>query len=166
MKQRLAIANALMTNPEFLILDEPTNGLDPAGIVEVREIIHRLVVERGMTVLLSSHLLNELSGMATHYGILHKGKLIKEMSKEELQSETRQYIELVVEQPQEAIIVLDQLDISEYEISGENQLNIYHQNEQVSKINRELVLANVDVKKIVVTNQLLEDYFLRLVGGE
>ncbi|HAX1488458.1 TPA: ATP-binding cassette domain-containing protein, partial [Enterococcus faecium] len=78
MRQRLAIANALITNPEFLILDEPTNGMDPAGMAEMREIIQRLVKERGITVLLSSHLLDELSQIATHYGILHEGHLIKE----------------------------------------------------------------------------------------
>ena len=94
MRQRLAIASTLITNPEFLILDEPTNGLDPSGIVEMREIIQRLVTERGMTVLLSSHLLDELSQIATHYGILHDGKIISELSKEELARETRQYIEL------------------------------------------------------------------------
>src|SRR5690606_16652509 len=94
MRQRLAIALTLITNPEFLILDEPTNGLDPSGIVEMREIIQQLVTERGITVLLSSHLLDELSQIATHYGIIHGEKLIKEFSKEELARETRQYIEL------------------------------------------------------------------------
>ena len=96
MRQRLAIANALITNPEFLILDEPTNGMDPAGMAEMREIIQRLVKERGITVLLSSHLLDELSQIATHYGILHEGHLIKELSKEELAQESRQFIKLTL----------------------------------------------------------------------
>ena len=165
MRQRLAIASTLITNPEFLILDEPTNGLDPSGIVEMREIIHRLVTERGITVLLSSHLLDELSQIATHYGILHDGKLIKELSKEELANETRQYIELETTEVQKAIVVLDELRITDYEVINGTEINIFDRLDDVAAINRSLVLADVNVSRIGTTRQKLEDYFLQLTGG-
>ncbi|RIU91419.1 ATP-binding cassette domain-containing protein [Oceanobacillus picturae] len=165
MRQRLAIASTLITNPEFLILDEPTNGLDPSGIVNMREIIQRLVTERGITVLLSSHLLDELSQVATHYGILHDGKLISELSKEELANRTRQYIELETMDVQSAVIVLDELGIRDYEVISGTGINIYEHLDDVAKINRSLVLANVDISRIGTTRQKLEEYFLQLTGG-
>ncbi|WP_312097536.1 ATP-binding cassette domain-containing protein [Niallia sp.] len=165
MRQRLAIACTLITNPEFLILDEPTNGLDPSGIVEMREIIQRLVTERGITVLLSSHLLDELSQVATHYGILHKGKLISELSREELAAEARQYIELESTDVHKAVVVLDEMGIKEYEVVNGTEINIYERIEEVASINRSLVLANVNVSRIGTTRQKLEDYFLQLTGG-
>lgn len=165
MRQRLAIASALITNPEFLILDEPTNGLDPAGIVEMREIIQRLVTDRGITVLLSTHLLDELSQLATHYGILHNGKLIRQFSKEELASETRQYIELETTEVQKAVPVLDELGIKDYEVINGTEINIYERLDDVGIINRSLVLAGVNVLRIGTTRQKLENYFLQLTGG-
>ncbi|MCH1624389.1 ABC transporter ATP-binding protein [Ferdinandcohnia quinoae] len=165
MRQRLAIASTLITNPEFLILDEPTNGLDPSGIVEMREIINRLVTERGITVLLSSHLLDELSQIATHYGILHDGKLISELSKEELARETRRYIELETSEVQKAVVVLDDLGISDYEVINGTEINIFEHLDDAATINRSLVLANVNVSRIGTTRQKLEDYFLQLTGG-
>lgn len=165
MRQRLAIASTLITNPEFLILDEPTNGLDPSGIVEMREIIHRLVAERGITVLLSSHLLDELSQIATHYGILHDGKLINELSREELARVSRQYIELETTEVQQAVVILDELGIKDYEVINGTDIQIYEQLDEVAKINRSLVLANVNVLRIGTTRQKLEEYFLQLTGG-
>lgn len=165
MRQRLAIASTLMTNPEFLILDEPTNGLDPSGIVEMREIIQRLVTERGITVLLSSHLLDELSQIATHYGILHEGKIINELSKEELAKEARQYIELEADEVHQAVVVLDRLGIQDYEVVTSNEVKIYERLDDVAAINRALVLADVRVLRIGTTRQKLEDYFLQLTGG-
>ncbi|MCM3745866.1 ATP-binding cassette domain-containing protein [Paenibacillus pasadenensis] len=165
MRQRLAIACALVTNPEFLILDEPTNGLDPSGIVEMREIIQRLVTERGMTVLLSSHLLDELSQVATHYGILHDGKLIKELSQDELTNETRQYIELETSEVQTAVVVLNELGIRDYEVINGMEINIFERLDDVALINRSLVLAGVNVMRIGASRQKLEDYFLQLTEG-
>ncbi|WP_262176387.1 ATP-binding cassette domain-containing protein [Saccharococcus sp. Marseille-Q5394] len=165
MRQRLAIASTLMTNPEFLILDEPTNGLDPSGIVEMREIIQRLVTERGMTVLLSSHLLDELSQIATHYGILHDGKIISELSKEELAREARQFIELKTNDAQKAVVILDQLGIKDYEVINGTEINIYEKLDDVAAINRALVVGDVDVSRIGTSRQKLEDYFLQVTGG-
>lgn len=165
MRQRLAIAVTLITNPEFLILDEPTNGLDPAGIVEMREIIQRLVSERGITVMLSSHLLDELSQVATHYGILHNGKLIQEFSREELENKTRRYIDLAVDQPEKAIVVFEKIGIKDYEVTANSHIRIYQALERAAEINRALILNNVSVLHLAIANQKLEDYFLQLTGG-
>ncbi|MBM7712535.1 ATP-binding cassette domain-containing protein [Enterococcus xiangfangensis] len=165
MRQRLAIAMALITNPEFLILDEPTNGLDPSGIVEIREIIQQLVTEKGITVLLSSHLLNELAEIATDYGILHKGRLIKEVTKEELQQESRQFIELETPVVQQALVVLDAQLITDYKVIDQKTIHIYQQNDQVAQLNQSLVSADIPVTRIGVTRQNLETYFLELTEG-
>lgn len=166
MRQRLAIANALITNPEFLILDEPTNGMDPAGIVEMREIIQRLVKERGITVLLSSHLLDELSQVATYYGILHKGHLIKELSREELAKESRQFVKIETSSTEQALTVIDALGYSDYIVQSSRVIQLFEGIDQVADINKSLVAANVPVEGIHLVGQKLEDYFLQLTGGK
>ncbi|EGP5170265.1 ATP-binding cassette domain-containing protein [Enterococcus faecium] len=165
MRQRLAIANALITNPEFLILDEPTNGMDPAGMAEMREIIQRLVKERGITVLLSSHLLDELSQIATHYGILHEGHLIKELSKEELAQESRQFIKIDTSATEQAVTVLDSLGYRDYFVQSSCVIQLFEGIDQVAAINQALVEAKVPVDGIHLVGQKLEDYFLQLTGG-
>ncbi|HGF7498909.1 TPA: ATP-binding cassette domain-containing protein [Enterococcus faecium] len=165
MRQRLAIANALITNPEFLILDEPTNGMDPAGMAEMREIIQRLVKERGITVLLSSHLLDELSQIATHYGILHEGHLIKELSKEELAQESRQFIKIDTSAMEQAVTVLDSLGYRDYFVQSSRVIQLFKGIDQVAAINQALVEAKVPVDGIHLVGQKLEDYFLQLTGG-
>ncbi len=165
MRQRLAIANALITNPEFLILDEPTNGMDPAGMAEMREIIQRLVKERGITVLLSSHLLDELSQIATHYGILHEGHLIKELSKEELAQESRQFIKIDTSATEQAVTVLDSLGYRDYFVQSSRVIQLFEGIDQVAAINQALVDAKVPVDGIHLVGQKLEDYFLQLTGG-
>ena len=165
MRQRLAIANALITNPEFLILDEPTNGMDPAGMAEMREIIQRLVKERGITVLLSSHLLDELSQIATHYGILHEGHLIKELSKEELAQESRQFIKIDTSATEQAVTVLDSLGYRDYFVQSSRVIQLFEGMDQVAAINQALVEAKVPVDGIHLVGQKLEDYFLQLTGG-
>ncbi len=165
MRQRLAIANALITNPEFLILDEPTNGMAPAGMAEMREIIQRLVKERGITVLLSSHLLDELSQIATHYGILHEGHLIKELSKEELAQESRQFIKIDTSATEQAVTVLDSLGYRDYFVQSSRVIQLFEGIDQVAAINQALVEAKVPVDGIHLVGQKLEDYFLQLTGG-
>ena len=165
MRQRLAIANALITNPEFLILDEPTNGMDPAGMAEMREIIQRLVKERGITVLLSSHLLDELSQIATHYGILHEGHLIKELSKEELAQESRQFIKIDTSATEQAVTVLDSLGYRDYFVQSSRVIQLFEGMDQVAAINQALVEAKGPVDGIHLVGQKLEDYFLQLTGG-
>ena len=110
-------------------------------------------------------MLDELSQIATHYGILHNGKIISELSKEELARETRQYIELETTDVQRAVVILDQLEIKDYEVINKTEINIYEQLDDVAAINRALVLADVNVSRIGTSRQKLEDYFLQLTGG-
>lgn len=166
MRQRLTIANTLVSNPEFLILDEPTNGLDPAGIIEIREIIKKLVSEKGLTVLISSHILGELSQVATEYGILHQGRIIQELSKSELMQKSQQYLELQVGDIDKAVTVLDSMNIEDYEVSDDSEIRIYSNLDKVASINKQLVSNNIDVYKIGATNQKLEDYFMNITGGK
>lgn len=165
MRQRLAIASTLITNPEFLILDEPTNGMDPAGIVEMREIILRLVRERGMTVLLSSHLLDELSQIATYYGILHEGRLIKELSKEELSRESRQFVKIESSQVEQVLTVLDRLGYHDYHVQSKRVIQLFEGVDQIPQLTKALVEAGISVEGIHAQGQNLEDYFLQLTGG-
>ncbi|WP_125761820.1 ABC transporter ATP-binding protein [Companilactobacillus hulinensis] len=166
MRQRLAIAVTLVSNPEFLILDEPTNGLDPAGIIEIREIIKKLVREKGLTVLISSHILDELSQVATEYGILHHGQIIQELSKEELLQKSQQYIELKISDVEKSVTILDEMNISDYEVIGTNEIRIYSDLDLVAQINRQLVTNNIEVYQLDTKNQKLEDYFMNITGGK
>ena len=166
MRQRLAIAVTLVSNPEFLILDEPTNGLDPAGIIEIREIIKKLVREKGLTVLISSHILDELSQVATEYGILHHGQIIQELSKEELLQKSQQYIELKISDVEKSVTILDEMNISDYEVIGTNEIRIYSDLDLVAQINQQLVTNNIEVYQLDTKNQKLEDYFMNITGGK
>ena len=166
MRQRLALAMALITNPEFLILDEPVNGLDPKGIIEIRELMRRLVKERGLTLLVSSHLLDELAQVATHYGIIDKGRLVKQLSAEELALESRQYVKIVTKDTARAVTLLAQnLGISDYQAVSSTELRIFEQIERVSEMNTLLVRNDVIIEGISATEQRLEEYFVSLTGG-
>ena len=163
MKQRLALAIALITNPEFLILDEPANGLDPKGIIEIRELIRRLAVENGLTLLVSSHLLDELAQVATHYGILHKGKLVKQLSAEELIRESRQYVKIIVDDINKATTLLkDNFGVTDCQVIAANEIRVYEKINKSGAINAMLVHQGITVESIGVTGQRLEDYFMNL----
>ncbi|MGL5244715.1 MAG: ATP-binding cassette domain-containing protein, partial [Sarcina sp.] len=126
MKQRLGIANALLGNPRLLILDEPINGLDPTGIIEIRELLKKINKEKDITILISSHILGELSELATCYGIISNGKLIEEISSENLKEKCRQYIELCVDDPKTTSTLLERdLGINDYEVVENNKIKIF-----------------------------------------
>ena len=162
MKQRLALAIALITDPKFLILDEPTNGLDPIGIIETRDIINNLAREYGLTILLSSHLLDELSQIATHYGILHQGKLIKQLSAEELRKSTNQYIKVVSDNaPLSANLLNAEYSIN-CEVFSETEIRIYNQLDRISDFNRTLILGGQKITHLSSNQYKLEDYFLKI----
>lgn len=167
MKQRLGIANALMGNPKILILDEPINGLDPMGIVEVRELLKKVNKEKDMTILISSHILSELSELATKYGIISKGKLIQEISAEELKEKCRQYIDTRVDDTSRTVTLLErELGITEYEVLENNRVKIFTDLDMAGEINSILVKNGVIVKSIGVKEDKLEEYFINTVGGD
>ena len=164
MKQRLGIAMALVGNPDFLVLDEPVNGLDPQGIIELRELILKLNREYQITVLISSHILDELSRLATHYGFINDGCLVKEISATELEAACRKCTHIEVTNTIALARVLDANNI-EYEILSDNAANIYGRI-NLSKLVIALAKENCDVISSHEQDESLENYFINLVGGK
>ena len=137
MKQRLALGVALLGEPEFLILDEPVNGLDPTGIIELRELLKKLVKEREVTILISSHILSELHQLATCYGFLHKGELLKQISTEELNEECKRHICLRTDNIQKTTLLLEQKgNINNYSVYPDNSIRIYECLDNVRMISK------------------------------
>ena len=165
MKQRLAIALALLGNPDLLILDEPINGLDPEGIRQIREVIQYLNENKKMTIIISSHILGELSKIATRYGIIRDGQMIEEISAKELDQKCRDYLLLKVEHVEKAIPLLENdLGIYDYIVHENNEIRIYD-NIESSKINLVLTKHNIKINQIYYQKQDLESYFLEKIGG-
>ena len=165
MKQRLGIAMALIGEPDLLVLDEPINGLDPQGIAEVRETILRLNKERNMTILISSHILEELSKIATDYGIIHQGTLLQEITDEELRERCSERLEITLSSPELAIPVLDRLGIRRYQVMDKEHIYVFERLDESARLNMEFAKAGIPVKGLAVTNEELETYFLNLTGG-
>lgn len=167
MKQRLGLALAIMGKPDFLVLDEPINGLDPTGIIEFRGIIKELNRAHGMTILISSHILAELAQVANKFGIIHHGKLIKEFSKEQLEEETKQYIEVQVDDGTKAAAVLhEQLQTDEFEVYPDHMIRIYAYLDNPSEVTYQLSTNGVRVLSASRQGVNLEDYFLNATGGQ
>ena len=166
MRQRLGIANTLMGNPKLLILDEPINGLDPMGIVEIRELLKKINKEKDMTILISSHILSELSELATTYGIISNGKLIEEITAKQLSEKCRQYIDLKVDDTARAVILLErELGISDYEVLEDSNIKVFSNLDNVGEINSLLSRSGIIVESISVKGENLEEYFMNKVGG-
>ena len=166
MRQRLGIANALMGNPKLLILDEPINGLDPMGIVEIRELLKKINKEKDMTILISSHILSELSELATTYGIISNGKLIEEITAKQLSEKCRQYIDLKVDNTARAVILLErELGINDYEVLEDSNIKVFSNLDNVGEINSLLSRSGIIVESISVKGENLEEYFMNKVGG-
>ena len=163
MKQRLGIAIALCGNPDFLILDEPINGLDPQGIIEIRELILKLNREQQITVLISSHILDELSKLATHYGFIDRGRIVKEMSAEELEQACRKCIHMTVTDTKILARVLDDMKI-EYKIFDDTTADIYAK-PNFSQLAITLSKENCEVISMDEHDENLETFFVNLVGG-
>ena len=164
MRQRLGIAVALAGNPDFLVLDELTNGLDPQGIIEMRELILKLNREQGITVLISSHILDELSRLATHYGFIDNGRMVREMSAEELEACCRKCIRMEVSDTKTLARVLDSMN-AEYRISDEHHADVYAEIPVTSLVSA-LAKENCTVKNIKEHDESLESFYMNLVGGE
>lgn len=163
MKQRLGIAQALIGNPQLLILDEPTNGLDPEGIREIRNLIRTLPEEMGITVLISSHLLSEIELMATHVGIINKGSMIFQGTLEELRRKSTSEVKIVAEPMERVVAHLNKLDYKA--VIREHGIFI-NQCEDIPNLVKELVLNNFKIYHISENKSTLEDIFLNITGGE
>lgn len=164
MKQRLGIAVALMGNPDFLLLDEPINGLDPQGIIEIRELILKLNREYQITVLISSHILDELARLATHYGFVDDGRIVKEISAAELESICQKCLYIKVTDTSLLAGVLDAMGI-EYEILSDTEANIYGKI-SLTQLIMALQKAGCEVITSREQDESLESYFINLIGGE
>ncbi len=164
MRQRLGIAVALAGDPDFLVLDEPVNGLDPQGIIEIRELILKLNREHQITVLISSHILDELSRLATHYGFIDNGQMLKEISAEELENAFRKCIRLEVTDTRILSRVLDSMG-QEYSVLSDMEADIYGQI-SITELTMALVQENCIIKAMHEHDESLESYYVSLVGGE
>lgn len=166
MKQRLGIAVSLLRNPDFLILDEPINGLDPAGIKEVRDLFLRLNHERQITILISSHILGELSKVATHYGVIRDGVLIEEFSAAELAMRCRRCQKLVTDETEKAARILEEeAGIHNFDVPEPGLIRVFERLSDTAVTNRLLVENGVNLRESYLTGQDLEGYFMELTGG-
>lgn len=166
MKQRLAIGLSLMINPEVLILDEPINGLDPKGIIDLRSLILKINRERKVSVIISSHILDELSQIATVYGFLDQGSLVKEIRSEELSRECREFLAIVVDDPGRATTVLEEeLKTLNYKLSDKNTIQLYDYVDRPEEVLRVFYENQLAVKSISSQGMKLEDYYMELIGG-
>jgi len=166
MKQRLGLALALMNHPDFLILDEPINGLDPEGIVELRELLLRLNRERQTTILISSHILSELSTLATHYAFIDRGRILETVSAADLRERCRDCLELRVDDAARAARVLEeQLGTRDFEVLPQERLRLYAFLDQPQTVNRVLMEEGVGLISVQQRDSNLEDYFLSLIDG-
>ncbi len=164
MRQRLGIAIALAGDPDFLVLDEPVNGLDPQGIVDIRELILKLNRERQMTVLISSHILDELSRLATHYGFIDKGKMLREISAAELEQACRKCVRMEVSDMGTLTCVLDGFG-AEYKVISETRADIYDKI-SITQVVSALARENCEVFAITEREENLESYYINLIGGK
>jgi ABC-2 type transport system ATP-binding protein len=163
-RQRLSLARALLHRPDLLILDEPANGLDPAGIVEIRELLRRLVAERGVTVFVSSHILAEIAQLAHRIGIVHEGRLVEELAPERLAGAESAYIAVSTSEPDRVAARLAGGGFGRLE-RVDHQVRVFTGSERVREIARTLLDAGLDFRGIAPVDEDLESHFLRLTGG-
>lgn len=165
MKQRLGIARAILCRPELVILDEPTNGLDPAGMKQIRDLFKMLCTEYGMTLMISSHLLSEIQSIADTVGVINHGKMMQEISMKEIEETNAAYIELMVEDTKRAAYVLaEKMQLNNFKIINDSKIRIYERNITTQKISKELMKNDVEIVSIYQHTESLEDYFLKMTG--
>lgn len=166
MKQRLGVGMALLGGPDLLLLDEPINGLDPEGIREMRQLLRRLNRERGLTILISSHILGELSKIATRYGIIQNGRMAEQITAEELAQKCADYLRLRADQPQKAAALLErELHLTRWEMRPEGELRIYEPAD-ARAVGQLLTRAGIAVEELGLHRQDLESYFLERMGEQ
>lgn len=167
MKQRLGIARAIITKPELLILDEPTNGLDPLGIKAIRELLKTLCQEYGITIMVSSHLLSEIESIADTIGVLNQGKLIKEVSMQDILNMNLSYIELNVDNVNKVSYILyEELNIRDFKVINNNILRIYGDKISIQELSKILLMNNICIESLVKKSESLEDFFLKLTDED
>lgn len=165
MKERLGIARAILCRPELLILDEPTNGLDPAGMKQIRELLRMLCAEQGTTIVVSSHILSEIENIADTIGIIHQGRMKKEIGLKEIEEMSLAYIELSVQNPERAAYVLsDKLGLTNFKVIDGGMIRIYDDRVTTEEIAKALALNEVAVISLGKKAETLEDYFLKLTA--
>lgn len=165
MKERLGIARAIMCRPELLLLDEPTTGLDPAGMKQIRDLLRMLCSEYGTTVMISSHILSEVEAIADTVGILHQGRMMREISLNDIEEMQMNYLELTATNPRKAAFVLEEkLGIDNFRIVDNGNIRIYDRAAVVQQIAKAMALNDVEVLGIGRKTETLEDYFLKLTG--
>ncbi|HZG17175.1 MAG TPA: ATP-binding cassette domain-containing protein [Candidatus Bathyarchaeia archaeon] len=167
MKQRLGIAIALLGDPEFLILDEPTTGLDPMGVMSLRELLKRLHAENETTILISTHILSELHLLATHYGIIHKGKLLEQLTANELDEKCKQYLHIKVNDASMAATIIDQeLHTSNFEVMPDGVIRLYQFVQDPGMVSSILYKAGLTIEQFMPRGEDLESYFASRIKGE
>ncbi len=166
MKQRLGIAIAMLGHPDLLVLDEPINGLDPEGIKEVRDLLVRLNREQNVTILVSSHLLDELAKITTRYGIINQGRLVEEVTAEELMQQCQQKLHIVTDKPAVAAKIIKKVLPKCVITAQNNSITVAAEKIDSSKINNELVKGDVNVQSITFAADNMEDYFIQRMGGK
>lgn len=165
MRQRLGIALTLIGEPELLLLDEPINGLDPQGIAEIRNTILRLNKEKKITIVISSHILEELSKIATNYGIIDNGKLIKELTKEELEANCESKLEIKTNDAAAAASLLSGIGVEQIKQVDDKTIHILERMNESGYFNEALVKSGIRVDQLTITNRSIEEYYLQLTGG-
>lgn len=164
MKQRLGIAFAILDNPDFILLDEPINGLDPIGISELRDTLKKINEERNVTILISSHILNELNLVANKFGIIEKGRILKELTKEELDAECSKCIVIKTKDVNKAAITLEkELKTKNYKVVDNTEIRLYDYLDNSIKVNRVLIKNDIDIISLYETGITLEDYFKSVI---
>ncbi|MBP3760405.1 MAG: ATP-binding cassette domain-containing protein [Ruminococcus sp.] len=166
MRQRLGIALALVGEPEIIVLDEPINGLDPQGIVEVRHTLEKLRNEKGITVMISSHILDELGKLATKYGIIHEGKLLDEFTTDELKSRCGKYVIINSDNNDGVIKTLRSIGVEDAVVDNDNNVRVGEHLDESDRMAKAIVNADISLKEIYINNVSLEDYYLSVTGGQ
>ncbi|SHE50460.1 ABC-2 type transport system ATP-binding protein [Seinonella peptonophila] len=166
MKQRLGIARAICTRPELLLLDEPINGMDPVGIRELRELFHALSKEHGMTLFISSHILQEIEHLADTIGVIKEGRLLKELSMSQIHSQHRDYIEVALTDSKKAVAVIERkLNITNFKVIDPHLIHIYEPNVSSIELSKCLILNGIGIESLNKKHVSLEDYFLQIIQG-
>lgn len=166
MKQRFGIANALLSKPEIMVLDEPINGLDPEGIVEIRELLKKLNQEEGITILISSHILSELSLLCDEYLFILNGNIIKHLTREELHNECRNFLHIHTENDEMALAILqEKLQITDFEVSKDGSIQLFEYTDNVAPVSRTLYENGVLPLELSHGGETLEEYYMNMIGG-